>query len=234
MVLLSEIGDKTFFIACLMSMRHSKLSVYIGAVSALAAMTIFSTLMGIMVPNVVSVRVTQVLAAFLFFTFGIKILYGELMSKKNSGEENEDELAEAAAALRRRDPLDAVETGSAGTSVYTSPSAKRWRKFLNPVMVEAFTLIFLAEWGDRSQIATIALAASKNAYAVTVGGILGHAICTCGAVLCGKIIAQRVSIKSVNILGGILFIFFGLGTLYEVLTRSHEIEKTHQVNPIPK
>ncbi len=41
-ILVSEIGDKTFFIAAIMSMRHSRLTVYIGAMSALGIMTVMS------------------------------------------------------------------------------------------------------------------------------------------------------------------------------------------------
>ncbi|KAG5481163.1 hypothetical protein CUR178_06395 [Leishmania enriettii] len=229
MILVSEIGDKTFFIACLMAMRHPKMTVYVGALGALAAMTVLSALMGVVVPNLLSVQVTQILAVVLFMAFGGKILYDELIRKNADDEESEDEMSEAAAALRRRDPNDAAETGSIASSAYVSAPARRWRKLLNPVMVEAFTLTFVAEWGDRSQLATIALAAAKNAYGVTVGGILGHALCTGGAVLCGNLIAQRVSMKTVNIVGGVLFIVFGLVTFYELAYGEHEIAKTHEI-----
>lgn len=41
-ILVSEIGDKTFFIAAIMAMRHPRLTVFAGAISALAVMTILS------------------------------------------------------------------------------------------------------------------------------------------------------------------------------------------------
>lgn len=57
------------------------------------------------------------------------------------------------------------------------------------VFTQAFTLTFLAEWGDRSQIATIALAASKNVFGVFFGGLIGHAFCTGLAVIGGRLLA---------------------------------------------
>jgi putative Ca2+/H+ antiporter (TMEM165/GDT1 family) len=230
MILVSEIGDKTFFIACLMAMRYPKLIVFTGAIAALAAMTVLSALMGVIVPNVLSVRVTQGLAVVLFFVFGVKILYEAF--KSGDGDESDDEMAEAAAALGKKE--DDLETGSqhsvgSASSDRVSTQAKRWNRLLNPVLVQAFTLTFVAEWGDRSQLATIALAAAKNPYGVTLGGIVGHSICTGGAVMFGNLIAQKVSMKTVNIIGGALFIFFSLATLYELVTHSHHIEQAAAV-----
>ena len=42
MIIVSELGDKTFFIAAIMSMRHSRVVVLAGALGALVAMTILS------------------------------------------------------------------------------------------------------------------------------------------------------------------------------------------------
>lgn len=78
------------------------------------------------------------------------------------------------------------------------------------VFSQAFTLTFLAEWGDRSQIATIALASVKNPWGVVFGGILGHALCTGLAVVGGRLLAARISERTVAIIGGISFLGFGI------------------------
>jgi hypothetical protein len=54
MILVTEIGDETFIIAALMAMRHPKATVLSGALSALFVMTILSTGLGRIVPNLIS------------------------------------------------------------------------------------------------------------------------------------------------------------------------------------
>ena len=49
--------------------------------------------------------------------------------------------------------------------------------------------------GDRSQIATIAMAAGQDYWWVTLGAITGHACCTGLAVLGGRALAGRVSMR---------------------------------------
>ena len=103
---------------------------------------------------------------------------------------------------------------------------KRMRSLLNPIFLEAFILTFLAEWGDRSQIATITLATHKNPIGVTIGGIVGHSICTGGAVIGGQLLAAKISQRTVAYLGGAVFMMFALHNIIfgvEVHHTSHEV-----------
>ena len=81
---------------------------------------------------------------------------------------------------------------------------------LNRVLAQAFTLTFLAEWGDRSQIATIALAAAREPFGVTLGASIGHAMCTGLAVIGGKLLASSISERTVLLVGGVLFCIFSV------------------------
>ena len=66
---------------------------------------------------------------------------------------------------------------------------------LSPAWVQTFVMTFLGEWGDRSQIATIAMAAGQDYWWVTAGALWGHGICTAAAVIGGRAIAGRVSLR---------------------------------------
>ena len=67
---------------------------------------------------------------------------------------------------------------------------------LSPAWVQTFIMTFLGEWGDRSQIATIAMAAGQDYWYVTIGAISGHAICTGIAVIGGRMLASRISVRN--------------------------------------
>lgn len=82
------------------------------------------------------------------------------------------------------------------------------------VLATTFTMTFVAEWGDRSQIATIAMGAAKDPLGVCVGGLIGHALCTGLAVLGGKLLATRISERAVLIVGGVLFLAFAVHSLW--------------------
>lgn len=198
MILVSEIGDKTFFIAAIMAMRHNRIVVFSSAISALILMTVLSAVIGVALPTLLPRRYTHYAASALFLFFGVRLLKDAQGMHGGASEELEE--VESEIASKKDD--DAMLNMEAG--------ANKPRPFISPVFVQCFTLTFLAEWGDRSQIATIALAAAKDPFGVTLGGILGHASCTGLAVIGGKLLAARISERTVAIVGGILFLLFAL------------------------
>lgn len=77
---------------------------------------------------------------------------------------------------------------------------------------EVVSLIFVAEWGDRSMLATIALAVKSNPVGVLSGATLGHAVATLIAVTAGALASKYISEKAVHLVGGGLFILFAIET----------------------
>lgn len=83
-------------------------------------------------------------------------------------------------------------------------------------LLEVASLIFVAEWGDRSMLATIALGAAQSPLGVAGGAILAHALATLVAVVGGAMLSQRISEKTVGYLGGTLFLVFAAATVFGI------------------
>ena len=155
-ILVSEIGDKTFLIAAVMAMQHSryacssKLDTYIrllvfsAAAGALLVMTILSVAMGQVLPHLISQTFTEIATAALFLVFGIKLGWD---TTKMTGYECVEELGEVTAQLMGDDEKKMEE----GTESRTSDQYMR----LSQVWIQTFVMTFVAEWGDRSQMASM-------------------------------------------------------------------------------
>lgn len=215
MILATEIGDKTFFIAAVMSMKHSRSAVFLGAILALIIMTILSTAMGLVLPNLMPRQYTHILGGCLFLYFGVKLLNDSReMQAGRASDELEEVEEELLGQQSNKKEDEEAGGGGGGRANNTSSKAVNNGGGSYAVFLQALSLTFLAEWGDRSQIATIALAAAKNPVGVTVGGCLGHSLCTGLAVMGGRMLAARISEKTVTQGGGAVFIIFGLHSLF--------------------
>lgn len=206
MTILSEIGDKTFFAAAILAMRHPRRLVLAGCLGALIVMTIFSALVGWAAPNLISRKWTHHITTFLFLAFGLWSLWDAF----NDGGEAED-IAEVEAKL---DADFKTNGGNSKDKSKTDDLKKQNRPFMtqffSPILLKAFSITFFGEFGDKSQLATIGLAADENPLGVVLGGILGQALCTTAAVIGGKSLASQISERVVALFGGILFIVFGI------------------------
>lgn len=252
-ILVSEIGDKTFFIAAIMSMTNSRLIVFGGAIFALALMTVMSAVFGI-AAQIIPPIYTHYISIALFVIFGLKMLWdGYRMSPNDAKEEMEEvqsDLRKRESKLKRdlqarreelpkrkaisenpstsnQDTRVAVENdrtrmrksnnkspddsgtdesvteestvptilpGEAVSTIYgginqgldpkpenntsdnsdvengdkdvTDSDVEKHKQKLSAyiklrVLMQAFTMTFVAEWGDRSQITTIVLSATE-------------------------------------------------------------------------
>lgn len=82
------------------------------------------------------------------------------------------------------------------------------------VFVTTVIAFFLAETGDKTQIATVMLAAQYPALiAVVAGTTLGMMIANVPAVLLGERIAHRMPVRTLHALAAGLFLLLGLGVL---------------------
>jgi Ca2+/H+ antiporter, TMEM165/GDT1 family len=73
---------------------------------------------------------------------------------------------------------------------------------------------FVAEMGDKTQIATVALAAQYQAlFAVVVGTTLGMMIANVPAVYLGDKFSHRLPIKLIHAIAGAIFVALGVATL---------------------
>ncbi|KAE8666082.1 GDT1-like protein 5 [Hibiscus syriacus] len=207
MTVLSEIGDKTFFAAAILAMRHPRRLVLSGCLAALIVMTILSAVVGWAAPNLISRKWTHHVTTVLFFGFGLWSLWDGFME---SGDD--EELAEVEAKLDAdwKDNTKTVKKGSKDDDELKKKSRPFLTQFFSPILLKAFSITFFGEWGDKSQLATIGLAADEDPFGVVLGGIVGQALCTTAAVLGGKSLASQISEKIVALSGGVLFVVFGI------------------------
>ena len=82
-------------------------------------------------------------------------------------------------------------------------------------MASAFAVVFLAELGDKTQLATMGLAAeSKALISVFIGAAAAMLLATVLAVLLGGAIAAYVPTKTVHMVAGSAFIAIGALMLF--------------------
>merc|ERR1712194_197533 len=169
---------------------------FVGSLGALAVMSVISVVIGQVfhaVPTELAngVPLDDVVAVIAFTYFGVKILVEA--SEDNEGKSTMDEeLEEAEEAVEERDGIIKASTGAQIASI--------------------FALVFAAEFGDRSFLATIALSAAQNPVSVAAGAIAAHAVATGIAVVGGAYISKYISERVLGFISGTLFIVFAITT----------------------
>jgi putative Ca2+/H+ antiporter (TMEM165/GDT1 family) len=83
------------------------------------------------------------------------------------------------------------------------------------ILFTVFTVVFIAELGDKTQLATMLFAADKEVSKLTVfiGASLALIVASAIGVAAGSIISEYVSEKYLHYIAGLGFIVIGIWTL---------------------
>lgn len=83
------------------------------------------------------------------------------------------------------------------------------------ILATVFTTVFVAELGDKTQLATMLFASDKDSskLIVFIGASLALVLTSAIGVLAGSVISQYVSEKSLHYIAGVGFIAIGIWTL---------------------
>ncbi len=183
-----ELPDKTFIATLVLATRYRPLLVWIGVASAFAVQTVVAVTLGGLLAKLPHQPV-QILAACMF-ALGAVILFRGASAADEEEQEVEEEFAAKVAV---------PETGFRA-------------------VVASFLILFLAEWGDLSQLLTASLAAKyQDPVSVGVGAFLALAtISALGAAL-GRQLLKRMKLATIRRVGASVCLLLSALTVVELV-----------------
>jgi putative Ca2+/H+ antiporter (TMEM165/GDT1 family) len=176
-IFVAELPDKTMLATIVLSARFKRpFPVWIGAALALTVQMFIAVTAGRLL-SLLPDRVVSIAAAVLF---GV----GAALLWRSAGDQEEDDGA--------TDVLDAEPAGAAPTAW--------WR-----VSATVFGVVFLAEWGDLTQLATASLAAKGNALSVFVGATLAMITVAAIGVVAGRALLRVLPERVLRKVAAVIF-----------------------------
>ncbi len=186
-VAIAGIGDKSFLTALALAACHKARWVFTGCIAALTFGTALWILIGAWMSTVIPVEAIKTVSGITFIFFGLKAL-SEAMSAKMRPKKIESE--------------NSCHQKLLNSYHATSP---------NSVIRNSFTTTFIAEFGDRTQLALLALAAGPNISAedIFTGATAANSILLILAVTSGKFLKSWLCQKKILLVSAGLFLTLG-------------------------
>ncbi|GAB3460695.1 TMEM165/GDT1 family protein [Kineococcus endophyticus] len=187
-ILLLELPDKTFVATLVLATRFRPLTAWVGVGLAFAVQCLIAVVAGRLLAQLPERPVAAVAA--VLFAVGAVTLFRGAAKAKQAGQEARSEYEAK------------VGAGRSG-----------WRGVLT-----CFGVIFLAEWGDLSQLFTAGLAARyDDPVSVFVGSWAALLVVAGLAAALGSTIVRRLSVATVSRIGGVVCAVLAVVTALEVV-----------------
>ncbi len=183
----------------LAAQKGSPLKIGLASSLAISLVAIIGIIIGYFFAIFISILWIKVAGAVIFLIFGSLTIVQLILNHQKS--KNPDE-----GVINSEDSID--------TSKINTLKEEKGKR----VLIFAFINVFIMEFGDKTQIMTITLAATFFApFEVGLGAILSlSSLCFLGAYL-GGIISKKLPKKWVNLGAALFFILMGIILLIEVL-----------------
>ena len=170
-----ELPDKTFVATLVLATRFRPLLVWVGVGAAFLVQTLVAVTAGGLVAQLPHKPVVAFTAA-MFLIGGVVLLRG----------------------ARRADEEEAETEEEFGAKV--KGPARGWH-----AVATSFTVLFLAEWGDLSQLLTAGLVVrTKDPVSVFVGAFVGLLLVSALGAAAGRALLRRVRLATVQRVGGVV------------------------------
>lgn len=186
-----ELPDKTFIATLVLSTRYKPWPVWIGVSSAFAVQTVVAVTLGGLIGRLPRTPV-EIFAALMFLTGGVILIRG-------AG------TADAAEAETEHE-----------FEAKTEPGIHGWR-----VVGASFLVLFVAEWGDLSQLLTAGLVVKyEDPVSVGVGAFVALATVSALGAILGRALLKRIRLATIRRVGGGLCLLLGAASLLHVANAS--------------
>lgn len=235
-----ELPDKTFVATLVLATRYRPLTVWAGVTAAFGVQCALAATAGRVVA-LLPEQPVRIVAALLFLAGAGLLVRGardadraeaeqeqefgrELEQRTAHEQESRPEQASLPKPADAQDPTNAADRAnghkgrggaSAEAAARTGAAASGWRAFS-----ASFLVLFLAEWGDLSQLLTAGLVASgRPVVPVFVGSWLGLSFVAGLGVLLGRVLLRYVSLRIVRYVGAAVCAALAVLITYQVITQ---------------
>jgi putative Ca2+/H+ antiporter (TMEM165/GDT1 family) len=219
MVGVAELFDKTWFMGLILAFRYSPLSVFVGSFAALFLHTILAAAFGYGFAMLLQPHVLDFLAASLFLIFAV-------MYSRDSYQADADSDVIASGREEAAEDMGEEETADEVLPTYGAASGKGFPKRARSqagAILKAFVAVFIAEWGDRTQIAMIGQHASQPLVPVFLGSCVAFFLLTLSAVGAASLLSgQKISERLVYAVSATCFYVFAALSLKDALVAMHQ------------
>ena len=198
-IFLSEIADRTFILVLIYSLKMHWIPLILTSLFAMYFMNLLAIVAGYTVILLIPRSLIDWIGFATFLAFGIFCVYeGVNMESKSVQEEYEEEIQ---------------RTESNYNSLVNEEDRKTNKDSTWKLAIELFTFLCLSEFGDKSEITTVTIAAVYNIYAVLIGTMLAYFCDIAIAAFLGHWVGKYLTEKMMSIIGGVLFIGFAIQIL---------------------